>query len=100
MINISNEICHRSGRGVLETFVLLQHIKVLCRQLLRMGCCVGIHTHMYDQLLVGSRYRKVIDLTLCVFSTRVWGSICCPGIITHDLQLTNGMVNGWSCHTR
>ena len=28
------------------------------------------------------------------------GGECCLGIITHDLQLTSGMENGWNCHTR
>ena len=25
---------------------------------------------------------------------------CCPGINSHDLQLTRGMENGWNFHTR
>ena len=51
MINLINKICHTRdqplqcvGRGAIIAFVLLQHVKVLCGELLGMGCCVGINT--------------------------------------------------------
>ena len=110
MINLSNNICHTrdqpltcGGGDAIVPFVLLQHVSVICGELLGIEVlCWNTYTYLYGLPLAERRCASVMDL-LSMYSANGFeggGWQYCLWIITNDLQSTRGMENRLNCRTR